>query len=131
MRSLFISVIVGAIAGALGWVGAVLMMNAMDSATFASIPFGWTGLVVGSVAVAAIAMIIGLNNVVEPVVASAGAAATAVLLWERRELPFDTEAVESGTPSYYWASLALMVIVFLVLMIGLRSARVSNRRARG
>jgi len=131
MRSILVSLVVGATAGVLGWVGAVFLMNSMDSATFASIPFGWTGLIVGSVAVASIAMIMGVGDLIEPVIMVFAAAAAAAVLWQRRELPFDSRAVESTTSTNYWITLGLMAVVFVLLMFGLRSARVSNRRARG
>lgn len=124
------SPVVGALASLLGWAGANIVVETMDSSTFASLQFGWPGLLIGATALAAFLLILVSGKATEPLVAALCAAAGVALFWDLRELPFSTQNFEQGTPTIYWLTVTMMVVVFALLLVGLRAARGTSGRAR-
>lgn len=125
------SPLAGGTSALLGWIGALLFEGSMTEAEFASLRFGWTGAIVGGIAIACILMLFLAGSSVEPVVMVGSAAVVAALLWNSRELPFATDNFGSGTDTNYWYAVTMMSGVFILLLLGLRAARESNNRARG
>ena len=103
----------------------------MTEAEFANLRFGWAGAMVGAVAIACILMLFLAGSSVDPLVVVGSAAAVAAALWNSRELPFSTSNFNDGTSDNYWYTVTMMIVVFVLLLLGLRAARESNNRARG
>lgn len=125
------SPLAGGIAALLGWLGAILFQDSMTEAEFASLRLGWAGAVVGAVAIACALMLFLGGKAFEPLVLAVSAAVATAVLWNRRELPFATRNFQEGAASGYWFTVTMMILVFLLLLTGLRAARESNNRARG
>lgn len=128
LKTFVVSPFLGALAAILGWAGAVIAVDTMDPQTFADLQFGWDGLMVGMVALAAILMALIASDIVEPLVLVASAAAGAALLWSRRELPFSTDGFSGANSNAYWFTFTMMAVIFVLLLMGLRAARESSTR---
>lgn len=130
LKTFVVSPLVGAVAVLLGWIGALLAVESMDEATFASLRFGWAGLLIGATALAVFATVMVAGGGTDPLVATVVAGVGVALLWNHRELPFATQNFEQGTSAAYWYIVTMMLVVFVLLLVGLRAARETNNRAR-
>lgn len=128
-RSIAVSLIIGAVSAVIGWAAAVLLTEGLSEETFASLRFGWGGLMIGSIAAIAVVFLL-LANTSDPIVTTIAAAAGGALLWNQREIPIYSDNLKTGTPEYYWMSVTMMLAMLALLFLGLRSANNSTRRAR-
>ncbi len=119
----------GGVAAVLGWIAAVVFRESMGEAEFAAMRFGWTGAMVGGVALATVLVLMFASDIVEPVVMAASAAFGAWLLWEQTELPFSTTNFEQSDASY-WFAFTMMAGIFVLLLMGLRAARETTSSSR-
>lgn len=130
VKTFITSPFVGAIAAVLGWLAALFFQNSMTDAAFADLRFGWTGSMVAGTALATLVLIwFFTDRSVEPLVASVCAAIGAAMLWDRRELPFNTSNFDRASDNY-WFAVAFSGLAFVLLLLGLRTARSSNSRVR-
>jgi len=129
-KTFFLSPMAGGIAAILGWTGAVLFRDSMSAAEFANLRFGWTGVMVGGVAIGAVIVLIAASDLVEPLVMAASAAFGAWMLWNQTELPFATNNFDDAGDNY-WYTVTMAIVIFVLLLVGLRAARESTYRAKG
>lgn len=125
------SPLAGGISALLGWMGALMFEGSMSEGEFATLRFGWAGTIVGGVAIACVLMLLLSGPTVEPLVLVGSAAVVAALLWNSRELPFSTTNFRDGTNDTYWFAVTMMIVIFVLLLLGLRAARETNNRAQG
>jgi len=128
-KTFIVSPLAGAIAAILGWVGALTLIENMQQSTFDSLRFGHAGLLIGGVAIFAIVMLLIGGGTVEPLVVVGSAALGVFLLWDERTLPFQNENLTNRTSNGYWFTVTMMIVVFILLLSGLRVARETNSRA--
>lgn len=128
-KTFFVSPLAGALAAILGWFGALTMIDGMQPSTFESLQFGHGGLFIGCAAVVAVIMLLIGGTTVEPLVVAVSAGVGVFLLWDERTLPFKTENLTERSSEGYWFAVTMMVVVFILLLMGLRVARETNTRA--
>lgn len=130
VKTFITSPFVGAIAAVLGWLVALFIQDSMSDAAFADLRFAWAGSMVGGTALSTLVLIWYFSERnVEPLVASVCAAIGAAMLWDRRELPFNTANFNRASDNY-WLAVTFMGLVFVLLLLGMRAARESNKRLR-
>lgn len=130
MLKTVLSVLAGAVAAVLGWVAALFFSGTLTDDSFADIRFGWQGSLVGATALATLLMIWYFSDKkVEPLVTAVCAAIGAAFLWDQRELPFNTSGFDRASDDY-WVTVTTMGLIFVLLLLGLRTARGSENRAR-
>ena len=125
------SPLLGALAASMGWIGAILLKDNMSARTFADLPGGWAGLMIGCIAAATVLLLLMAGKMADPLITSIAAGAGAAVYWGRQDLPFATANFENGTNGTYWFAVTTMVLVLILLLLGLRVARDTNQRARG
>lgn len=130
VKTFVASVLIGAAAAVLGWLVALFFEGSMSEAAFADLRFGWAGSLIGGTALLMLLLMWYFSEPkAEPLVAAVCAAIGAALLWDHRELPFNTAGF-NRTSDNYWLAVTMMGLMVVVVLLGLRAARESNKRLR-
>ena len=128
MKIFAMSTLVGAVAGVLGWAAAAVLRAALGAPSLESIPYGWSGLMVGMVSVLSIILIVAMDDYVDSIMLLAGAVSASAVMWYQDLVPLQDLA--RNTTTSYWVALAFLALAFATFVIGLRGARISAQRFR-
>jgi len=121
------SCLLGLVAAAGAWAISLAITGADESIVIAERMYQWPTVIATLTAGVVLAVVAITHRLVEPVLTLVGGVAGAVLLYNVRSFPIveSTDRFEGG--SGYWTIVIAMLVIFAVLVIGLRSSRSSWR----
>ena len=123
IKSVAISSFVGLLAAGAAWAATVMIVGNDGTVLVQDQVVEWPTAIGVLTATMVIGVLIALHRVIEPMLTAVATAAGCALLYNTRELPFDQQANLSRSADNYWVVIVAMVMIFAVLLIGLRVNR--------
>lgn len=128
VRSVAISGLVGGFAAVAAWVATVMLLGSDGELMVQGQVVQWPTAIGVMSGLLVIGVLLALHRLVEPLLTAMAAAAGCALLYNTRELPLRDSAGLQRSSDNYWVVITAMVMIFAVLLIGLRISRNSDSR---